>query len=51
MADRAPPTNLATPITVSGMGMMSYCAKLTGEDLLSRCLNKIPSVVLRKAYC
>jgi len=30
--------------------MMSYFAKLTGEDL-SRYLNKIESVDLRKAYC
>jgi len=29
---------------------MSYCAKLTGEDL-SRYLNKIESIGLRKAYC
>ena len=31
-------------------GMMSYFAKLTDEDYLSRCLNKIKSVILRQAY-
>jgi len=31
-------------------GMMSYFAKLTGEDL-SRYLNKIEPVGLGKAYC
>jgi len=31
-------------------GMMSYCAKLTSEDL-SRYLTKIESVALKKAYC
>jgi len=30
--------------------MMSHCAKLTGEDL-SRYLDKIESVSLRRAYC
>jgi len=44
------PSAVKNMMSLHVVGMMLYCRKVTGEDL-SRYLNKLESLSLRKAYC